>query len=257
MANIEVAKMSLLTAPSKGIGHIEDKAPAMEIWYDGSPVSGTPTYDASIAYATTSFTLKINGAVDTRIGVTGIMLCSGGSYNTAIKIERVVNAVDGWHCRLLGVLGASSTDATLEDVGDTKCLRSAVQFPIDTSAHKTHSFCITNASSPVNTPSELQGTMKREAIYDERGAMNCLFYLSYIVTLGGTSSLKFYSINRVTETENLIGTLVPAGTNTVNTFDFKGAPLTAQPGEQLVIIHTDSSSLASTSSIINAKSIRT
>jgi hypothetical protein len=258
MANIEVAKLSLLTAPSKGIGHIADKAPAMEIWYDGSPIAGVATTSATIQYATTTLTFNINGAVDTRIGASGLMVCSGTGYDTAIEVERAINKVDGWCCRLLGVLGASSTDAVYVDSGAAlNCLRKAATICIETSTHLTHSFCVTNAPTPANIPSGLNGTMKREAIYDERGAMNCLFYLSYIVTLGGTSTCNFYSINRVTETETLLGTILPAATNVVNTFDFKGIPLTAQPGEQLVVIHTDDTSLTSTSSIINAKSIRT
>jgi hypothetical protein len=258
MANIEVAKMSLLTAPSKGIGHIADKAPAMEIWYDGSPIAGVATTSATVQYTTDTLFFKINGSIDTRLGDGAEVDCNNASYNTAILVERHINSIDGWHCRLLGVLGASSSDAVYEDsAAALNCLRTAAVINIDTSAHLTHSFCITNATAPVNVPSGLQGTMKREAIYDERGAMNCLFYLSYIVTLGGTSTCNFYSINRVTETENLLGTILPAASNLVNTFDFKGIPLTAQPGEQLVVIHTDNTSLTSTSSIINAKSIRT
>ena len=256
MANIEMAKLSLLTAPSKPIGHITDKVPAMEIWYDGSPIDGTATTAATIQYATATLTCSINGSGDSRIGSSGAMLCSGAAYDTAIEVERVINAVPGWNCRLLGVLGAASMNATMEDSGAAlNCLRTAAQVKVDTSALLTQSWCITNASDPVFS-SGSSIVDKRSSVYDERGAVNCLFYLYYTVTLGGASTLKVYSIDRRTETENLLGTFVPAATTVANTFDFTDQPITARHGEQLVIIHTDDTSLSCEESIINAKSIR-
>lgn len=257
--DIEIAKSSLLTATSKPIGHISDKAPALEVWYDGSAVSGTTTTAATVKYATDTFTFYINGAVDSRIGSSGVVDCNNASYNTFGELSAHINSVDGWHMRLKGVLESGSADATLLDRSTAvNCLRTAVDFLIDTDAMDIHSFCISNAEGPTAVKRGSTEADKVKAIYDERGAVNCLFYLKFTATLTGVATGAIYSINGATHTENLIGTMVFAATTVANTYDFSDFPITANPGERLVVLITEGTGYTTVDeALINAKSIQT
>lgn len=255
-----MAKMSLLTAPSKPIGQLTGLAPAAEIWYDGSPISGTAVTSATMQYTTNALTLSVNGSGDSRIGSSGVIDCTDGAYDTFGELEKAINAVPGWHCRLLGALAADSTNATVEDSGSALgCLKTTQKLLIDTSALLTHGFCITNASIPV-APAE----NKRKAIYDERGAVNCLFYLYYVATFsadsGDTMTMTIYSVDRANDTETLLGSIVLAATTVANELDFTNMPITSRYNEQLVIRFTAGGTnpvfTAVTSAVVNGKSIR-
>jgi len=256
--DIEIAKNSLITATSKPIGHVSDLAPAMQIWYDGRDVSGTKTTAATVTYATATLTLAINGTGDSRVGSSGAMLCSEAAYDTFGEVEDVINAVDGWHCRLMGVLRSDSTNATLEDKSATNCLRKAVDLTLDTDASDIHSYCVSNAEGATSVPRGCTQADKMKAIYDERGARNCLFYMKFSATLTGVHTGAIYSVNGATRTERLIGSMVLAATTVANTYDFADFPITANPGERLVVRLSEGTGYTTfDESLINAKSIQT
>lgn len=256
--DIELAKLSLLTAPTQKTAVLDDTAPMLEIWNDGQDVSNARVTAATVTLASSVFTFTINDSADTRLGTSGQIDCTGASYDTLTEFVRKVNSVDGWYCRPLMGLPTSSTNATLIDVGESKCLKICVQCKIDTSAALIHGYHVTAtegmvvACSPGTSPGN-----KLKAIYDERGCVNCLFYLKYTATLGGTSTLVIYSINGVTETVNYIGAIIPAATTVANTLDFTQMPITSNPGERLLVLVTDNTSLAITESSCIGKSIRT
>ncbi len=256
--DIAIAKNSLITAPSKVLGQLTDLSIGLEIWNSGGFVSGVRTYAATIKYATNAFTLYINGDVDSRIGSSGVMDCNG-VYTTMLLVSHHINSVDGWHCRLKGVLLSDSADATIIEVAEANCLRVAVQFPVSSADMETHCYCISNAKGVTSIPGGLSYADKVRAIYDEGGAANCLFYLKVTPTFTGTNcTMTIYSINGATETENLIGSMVLVATTNPNTYDFTAMPITALPGERLIVRLVADTNLASvTENLAVGKSILT
>lgn len=255
--DITIAKNSLITAPSKVLGQLTDLSIGLEIWNSGGFVSGVKTTAATVTYATNAFTMTINGAVDSRIGASGVMDCNG-TYTTMLLVSHHINSVDGWHCRLKGVLLADSADATITEVAASNCLRVAVQCPIASADMETHAYCISNAEGVTSIPGGLSYADKVRAIYDEGGAANCLFYLKVAPTYTGACTMTIYSINGATETENLIGSMVLLATTEPNTYDFTAMPITAQPGERLIVRIVAATNLAAvTENLAIGKSILT
>lgn len=260
MASIETAKNSLITAPSKVIGQLTNLALACEIWYDGRDVSGVRTTTAKVGYTTNYFVFTINGAADTRGAfhdTTGQLDCT--SYTTMIAVAREINKVDGWHCRLLGVLGADSSNATIENVTAANCLKKAVQFPITSAAMETHAYCVSRAEGATGMSKGSTYADKVKAIYDEKGAVNVLFYLKVNPTYTGTNcTMTIYSVNGARELENLVGSVVLLATTVVNIFDFTEFPVTSRPGERLIVrIVADTNLAAITENLALGKSIQT
>lgn len=255
--DVTTAKISLLTAPSKPIGHLADLAPACEIWYDGRDVAGVKTTTADIAHATDTYTFQINDAVDTRLGANldGLVDTSDSGTDTYGEFSDHINSVDGWHCRLLGALRANSTDADMNELTEISCLKKAISCTITTVA--IHTYCITNAEGASAYGGSTSFNDKAKAIYDEKGAANCLFYFSYNGTDTGVITMTIYSINGVTNTETLLGTFVMT-TDTEYSDDFTAMPVTALAGDRLVIRLVAGTSIDSiTNSLIVAKSIQT
>lgn len=254
MASIETAKISLLTAPSKPIGHLANLVPAGEIWYDGSNAAGVPVTAATVAHATDTLTLTINGAVDSRIGASGLIDCNDSAYDTYGELSDHINSVDGWHFRLLGPLRADSTDADLNELAAANCFKLPKQLTITTTT--IHSYCISNATGTMAAGGSTSFDRKVQAIYDEHGAANCLFYFLYNGTDTGIITMTIYSINGATNTETLLGTFVMT-TDTEYSDDFTGMPVTALAGDRLVVRLVAGTSIDSiTDSIIVAKSIQ-
>lgn len=265
MAQLDVAQKSLLTAPSKPIGHLSNKVPACEIWHDGSPAAGTVVNAATMQYATATLTLSINGSADSRVGSSGALACSGATLNTFGELSDAINKVDGWHCRLLAVKRSDSTNATLEDSGSAlDCYHRARTLLIDTDALEMHSYCVTAAEGVSGSNRGRTFADKVKAIYDEHGHRNCLFYLKVNPTYTGTNAvatMTIYSVNGATNSETLLGTFILGATTVVNTFDFTKMPIVALEGERLVVricVTADANAnLASiTESLIVAKSIK-
>ena len=259
MADMNTARLSLLTAPSKFVAGLDDTAPVLEVWHDGSDVAGVQTTAATFAIATDVMTLTINGAVDTRIGSSGTLTMTGATLDTITEVAAAINKVSGWYCRVLGALVGDTTNAVILDVTAVTCYKTAVKCYFDTSAAKFHTYNISNCEGAAVSCSP--GTTlanKINAIYYEKEAANCLFYLKVNPTLGGgTETFVFYSVNGATETESVIGTIDYTTSTTAETYDFTECPITALSGERLVIRLADSTSLAITESLCIGKSIKT
>lgn len=266
MASIDTAKISLLTAPSKPIGQLSDLAPACEIWYDGSDISGTKVTAATAQYAINTLGLGVNGAADSRIGPSGLIDCTNAAYDTFGELSDHINSVSGWNCRLLGVLRSDSTNATLEDSGSAlNCFKKSIKLKLDTDAIDMHSYCCTAAEGATCSSPDSTFGAKVRSVYNEQGAVNCLFYLKFTSTYAGTSpvqTMTIYSINGATNTENLLGSMILLASTNPNTYDFTHMPVTAKRGERLVVrIKNTAGSGANLASVDEslavAKSIRT
>lgn len=258
--DIELAKLSLLTAPTKPPSVLDDTLVVGEIWFDGQDVSNAAVTSATVAMASSVLTFTINGAADTRgaFDSSGQIDCTAAAYNTITELERAINAIDGWYFRALGTLVGGSTNAVLLDITETSCLEKCVKVYADTSEALFHGWCISNcAGIAIGCPPGTSAGNKKHAIYDERGARNALYYLKWTATLGGTATAVVYSINGATNTENAIGAYLPAANGVVNTLDLQEMPITANPGERLFFRIDDNTSLAITEASCIGKSIRT
>lgn len=93
----------------KGFCRLVDADKACVIWHDGQATeAGTAVTAATVeGTADTSITLKVNGAVDNRIGSSGVLAVS--TYDTFLKLANNINAAQGWHCQLVDARGADAT----------------------------------------------------------------------------------------------------------------------------------------------------
>jgi len=108
----------------KGICRLVDADKSCVIWHDGRATeAGTAVSAATIeGTADTSITLKVNGAVDSRIGTAGVLAVS--TYDTFAKLANNINAAQGWHCQLVDARGADAT-SNFASITAVSCYRTA------------------------------------------------------------------------------------------------------------------------------------
>jgi len=228
-----------------------DTAPLFTIWHDGSPTEAGAAVTAATVAVTAGttpvgITLTINGAVDTRIGASGVMDLLSATYNTAGECYDHINSVQGWNMRLEGVLRASvfsdgTRGCTIAQTATT-CYKKPVTILRDTtitskSAGWEHGGVISQRTAPTfyaNKP-------KTKAIEFEHGFRNQLDYLSFTSTYGsGTSTIYVYETDGVTETlvySQAGGATTAAGTYTPT------KPIIARPGWRLVVLLINSADM--------------
>lgn len=92
-----------------GLVRLVDNDYPIVIWHDGQPTeAGTAVTAATVeGTADTSLTLKVNAAVDTRIGSSGVLAVA--TYNTYLKLANAINVAQGWHCQLVDARGADNS----------------------------------------------------------------------------------------------------------------------------------------------------
>jgi len=240
-----------------------DTAPLITIWHDGSPTEdGTAVTAATIAVqdGTTpvDITLTINGAVDSRIGASGVMNLLGASYNTAGEVYDHVNSVQGWNCRIEGMLRAGVlSDGTRGCViaqSATTCFKTPVTILRDTtitskSAGWEHGGVISQRAAPTwGTASK----GKIRAIESEHGFRNQLDYLSFTSTYAsGTSTINVYETDGVTET--LVHTQAGGATTVAGTYT-PTKPIIAAPGYRLMVQLVNSAAMTAIACDVKGRS---
>lgn len=257
--SIDLSKAHEIVTPIKPNGYLSNLAPGITVWHDGSPTeSGTAVTSAyvTIAASTGDITFHINGTTNTddRIGSSGAIDVSGASYDTYKQIYDHINSVQGWYCRLDGVLPstAAGTENALNELAQTSCYKRAVACPIDTAGIDKHGLCISNRRY-ATVRNGHSGNGKLAAIEDEHGAINRLYYLWLTATDAGTGLIKIYSVGPNTCTtdkesnamEEIQLFHIPSSATTVETkLDFLSHPITAKPGHHLVIEYSSSDAVS-------------
>lgn len=109
----------------KGFCRLVDADKACVIWHDGRPTeAGTAVTAATVeGTADTSITLKVNAAVDTRIGSSGVLAVS--TYDTYLKLANAINVAQGWHCQLVDARGADATSDFSAPTTAASCYKNA------------------------------------------------------------------------------------------------------------------------------------
>ena len=253
---INLDKVHDIIAPSKCLGsYVTDKAPAMSIWHDGSPLeAGTAVTAATVAVAAGgNMTFTVNAAGDARIGTAGVITVTS---KTAVDIYREVNAIQGWNCRLEGMRGANSVDNTLVALTAASCFKK-VQIPLICTADlDVHGIVISNRHQ---THSGGTGASKVAAIEDEHGAINKLYYLWITATdaTAASAEITVHSVSGAEATgETLLGSYLPSATTVETKLDFSKNPLVAKPGEHLLIQYVAGGALTAISELlVNGKSV--
>lgn len=228
-----------------------DTAPLFTIWNDGSDISGTATTAATITVTggTTpvAITLKINGAVDSRIGSSGVINLLSATYNTAGEVYDHVNSVDGWHMRLEGILRAGVlSDGTRGCViaqAEISCLKTPITILRDTdiaskSAGWEHAVVISARTAPVAAARRGKlGAMEYE--HGFRAVIEKAVFTSTYAS--GTSTIKIYQVKGSTET--LLHSQAGGATTAAGTWT-PGAPVVADPGYHIVALLSNSADMS-------------
>lgn len=245
--SIDLEKVHDIIAPTCINGKLTNLAPGMSFWHDGTPLEGGTAVTAAtvtVAAGTGDITLKVNGAVDSRIGSSGVIDSNGTAYDTCVEIYNHVNAVTGWHCRIEGVLPSTSSDHLLYTLAETNCFQTIATATIDTVACDIHGLVISNRR--LCTTGWGMGK-KHAAIEDEHGAINKLgrFWMALDASASG-GDIKVYSVGKAdpnnqsdTFTETLLFQRAHAAGAAQSDLDFASHPITAKPNEHLVIIYAD------------------
>ncbi len=245
---IDLERVYEIIAPTCIQGKLTNLAPGMSFWHDGTALeSGTAVTAATIesSAAAGDITLTVNGAVDTRIGTAGVINVSDGALNTCVEVYDLINAVSGWHCRLEGLLGSDVSDHALFTLAATNCFKVIATVGQDTVAIDEHRLVISNRQRCV-TGTRL-GEHKTQAIENEHGAINKLYYLWIAVdSSAGTGRIKIYStglaragIRSGTFEEIQIFDIAAAAAGAQTELKFFEAPLTAKPGHRIVVHYLD------------------
>jgi len=117
------------------VQRLVDNEYCMAVWHDGSDTDdGTAVTSAYFSsYVDVACTLHINGALaanlDSNVSSDGILAVSGESTWGAMC--DAINAVKGWHCRLIDVLRADAT-TYINTVTISDCYKKAVTVGRDT-----------------------------------------------------------------------------------------------------------------------------
>ena len=132
---INMKDIAYVKSPYKPFALADNDVVAL-IWHDGSPTeAGTAVTAATItATADTSLTCKINAAVDTRIGSSGVL--DDGTYATWGAMVDAIEVASGWNCQLIGVhrdIKTVEANAGIGAVSETNCFKVAVEMKMDTS----------------------------------------------------------------------------------------------------------------------------
>jgi hypothetical protein len=204
------------------------------IWHDGRPTeSGTAVTAATIeATADTSITLKVNGAVDSRIGTAGVLAVA--TYDNYLKLANNINAAQGWHCQLVDARGADATSnfAAITAVSCYKTTGTAVirdQSDILT-------FSVGLVDYGYGTESITAGG--KHCINNKRQPFLEYFY-SDLVFNDGTYLLKVYDCDDNAGTDELIYEADGAATTVLLGFPTNGPTgfpiMSARPGHRLLV----------------------
>ena len=254
MINLE--KVHDIIAPSKCLGsYITNLAPAMTIWHDGSPwADGTAVTAATVEVAAGGdMTFTISGGTESRIGSSGVITVSG---LTALEVYREVNQVQGWHCRLEGLRGADTVDNSMGTFAEASCFNKQCTLLIDTAVLDVHGLVVSNRK---HTHSGGTGASKVAAMENEGGAINKLYYIWITATdaTAASAEITIHSITgATTDGETLIGSYLPSATTVETILDFSKNPITAKPGEHLLIRYVAGGAMtAVTELLVNAKSV--
>ncbi len=190
-----------------------DLCEMIEIWHDGSPTeAGTAVTAATIGVSTgttpVAITLGINGAADARIGSTGVIDLLSATYNTAGECYDHINSVQGWNCRLKGMLRAGlMSDGTrscnLEVTAATNCYKKPVIILRDSNiGSKSAGFEHGWALSAREAPTYYGQKGKIRGIEFEHRNRITLAYMSVTLTFAAdTAILYVYKIKGNVETE--------------------------------------------------------
>jgi hypothetical protein len=228
----------------------------MTIWHDGTPTeSGTAVTAATVAHATATITLTINGAGDARLGSTGAMDTSAGGYDTYKELYDHINMVQGWHCRLEGQLHGATSNAEFNELTAIRCwgYQNAQTLTATTATNDVHGLVISNRHTCQS--GAIPGGEKIKRIEDEHGAVNKLFYLWLTATDAGTGLIRVYSIKGV-ESQTLLFEQASAASNAQTEFNFSTRPIVAKPKEHLLIQYVAGGAMtAAAECLVNGKSV--
>lgn len=242
--------------PSALMCKVTDGYPLMTIWHDGSPTeTGTAVTAATVAHATATITVTINGGVEARLGSSGAMDTNAGSYNTYKKLYDHINMVQGWHCRLEGQLHGATSDQEFNELSEIRCLgyQNAQTLTATTATRDVHGLVISNRHTCQS--GAIPGGEKIKRIENEHKATNKLYYLWLTATDAGVGLIRVYSILGV-EKQTLLFEQASAASNAQTEFNFSTRPIVAKPGEHLLVQYVAGGALTAVAEcLVNGKSV--
>lgn len=209
--------------PNYGMGIAMDAHYALFIWHDGQPTElGVAVTAATITVtADTSITLKINAAVDTRIGSSGVI--AHATWGTWGLIMQHINGVLGWHCVLRDGLFDGLPDG-MNTVSETTCYQLAVGVSTDDSDDFQMGIGIANYKA---------GTTME-------GVQACLYYVTGQITSTNAAPLfQIYECDDRAGTEQLVRQfkLTTATEHAFPTNGPVGMPIfVAKPGNRILVM---------------------
>jgi len=242
-----------------------DLCPIMTIWHDGSATAGGTAVTAAtittVAGTTNTITLTINGSADTRIGggADGVVDLMEAGYDTCGEVYDHINSVQGWNCRLEGVLRASllkdATRAIVIAAAEQTCYKTGVAILRDSdvtskAAGFEHGWVISQRA--VKTARGKYGKIR--AIEHEHGYRNILDKLSVTLTYAADSAVIYvYQVKGTTE--ELVHSQTAAATTVAGTWT-PASPIIADPGYHLLIIAINVSAVTAAVSDIHGRSVK-
>lgn len=229
--------MSHYNQNKKGLCRLVDNDYPIVIWHDGTPTeAGTAVTAATVeGTADTSLTLKINAAVDTRIGTSGVLAVS--TYTTFLLLAQNINAAKGWHCQLVDARGADTSGGLAPgNISATSVYKTTglgIKRDSDDKLHfgvglvdYGYGTASTDGGKHINNP-------KRQAFLEH-------FY-SDLVFNDGAYLIKIYDCDDTAGTDELIYEANGAATTVLFSFPTNGPTgfpiMSAKPGHRL-LVHT-------------------
>ncbi len=240
-----------------------DLCEMIEIWHDGSSteagVAVTAATITTVAGTTNTITLTINGAVDSRIGASGIIDCEDAAWDTAGEVYDHINSVQGWCCRIKGMLRAGVMSeggrATMLAAAAQTCYRKPVAILRDSDiGSKAAGFEHGWVLSAREAPTYYGQKGKIRGIESEHRYRISLAYLSVTLTfVADTAILYVYKVKGTTETE--IHQQASGATTVAGTWTPTKEKL-LDPDEHILVLAVNVSAVTAASCDIHGRAIQ-
>jgi len=218
----------------KGLCRLVDADKACVIWHDGQATeAGTAVTAATVeGTADTSITLKVNAAVDTRIGTSGVLAVA--TYTTYLLLAQNINAAQGWHCQLVDARGADATSDFSAPTSAVSCYKNSGVAMV-----RVQTDILTLSVGLVDSGYGTQGTTPggKHCMDSKRQPFLEYFYTDFV--LNGAYLVKIYDCDDNAGTDELIYEANGAATTVLLGFPTNGPTgfpvMSAKPGHRLLV----------------------